>query len=432
MTDASSAEKKQALAQVLQIMEAHGLGADDVRKALKHKKGETASAGPGRRATLGQMVMRVFYYLGGTLVFAGLGIYIHTVWHDLSSLPRVLITLGTGFVAYLLGILFARDKDLEKAATPAHILAFLLQPVGMFVLLREYFHGNDFALGAMVVFGPLAVQQALTFAALKRASLLLYSLLYFYGFIGAATVYYSFDRGIAALACGLFLFFVTVDMQRKRAYRDLTPFFFILSPALALAGLYYHVGRTIYDPLALSLCMGFLMHAVLSKSKTLFFMSLLYIAAYFCAGPGGGWATWSHYRRYHEIAAIFAGTSLVLAGQWLTRSPFISAFPVWLFVGTAYVLGGIYGLLYDTPGEPLFAGAATLAIYAALTLRSRAMLAASILILISFTVSYAERHFAHQVGWPLLLILFGGLLLLSGFVFARLSARIKENSVQKT
>jgi hypothetical protein len=116
------------------------------------------------------MVMRVFYYLGVTLVFAGLGIYIHIVWDDLSSLSRVLITLGTGFVAYLLGILFARDKHLEKAATPAHILAFLLQPVGMFVLLREYFHGNDFALGAMVVFGPLAVQQVLTFAAQRAAS----------------------------------------------------------------------------------------------------------------------------------------------------------------------------------------------------------------------------------------------------------------------
>ena len=432
MTDTSSAEKKQALAHVLQIMEAHGLGAEDVRKALKHKRSGNTTAESGRPETLGQMVLRVFYYLGGTLVFAGLGIYIHTVWDDLSSLPRVLITLGTGFVCYLLGILFARDKYLEKAATPAHILAFLLQPVGMFVLLREYFHGNDFSLGAMVVFGPLAVQQVLTFAALKRASLLLYSLLYFYGFVGAATVYFSFDRGIAALACGLFLFFMTVDMQRKQAYRDLTPFFFILSPSLTLAGLYYHVGRTVYDPLALSLCMGFLMHAVLSKSKTLFLMSVLYIAAYFCAGPGGGWVTWNHYQHYHEIAAIIAGTSLVLAGQWLTRSPLISAPPVWLFVGTAYALGGIYGLVYGTKGEPLFAGAATLAIYAALILRSRAMLGASILILIGFTVSYAERHFAHQASWPLLLILFGVLLVLSGFVFAWLSARIKGNSVQKT
>ena len=43
-----------------------------------------------------------------------------------------------------------------------------------------------------------------------------------------------------------------------------------------------------------------------------------------------------------------------------------------------------------------------------------------------------ERRFAHQASWPLLLILFGVLLVLSGFVFAWLSVRIKENSVQKT
>jgi len=38
--------------------------------------------------------------------------------------------LGTGFVAYLLGLVFARDKLLEKAATPSFIIAFLLQTAG--------------------------------------------------------------------------------------------------------------------------------------------------------------------------------------------------------------------------------------------------------------------------------------------------------------
>ena len=75
-------------------------------------------------------------------------------------------------------------------------------------------------------------------------------------------------------------------------------------------------------------------------------------------------------------------------------------------------------------GEPLFAGAATLAIYAALTLRSRAMLAASIISLITFITYYAKRDFAESVGWPLLQILFGFIILLAGFVFAPLSARI--------
>ncbi|HKQ10763.1 MAG TPA: hypothetical protein VJS85_06200, partial [Rhizomicrobium sp.] len=94
------------------------------------------------------------------------------------SLQRVLITLGPGFVAYLLGILFARHPDLEKAATPAHLVAFVMQPTGLFVLLDEYFTGDDAALGAMAVFGPLALQQFLTFINLRRPSLLLFTLLF--------------------------------------------------------------------------------------------------------------------------------------------------------------------------------------------------------------------------------------------------------------
>jgi hypothetical protein len=378
------------------------------------------------------MVLRVFYYLGGTLVFSGLGIYISTVWHDLQSFSRVLVTLGAGFVAYLLGILFARDKHLEKAATPAHILAFLLQPVGISVLLKEYFNGDDTALGAMIIFGPLAVQQLLTFLSLKRPSLLLFSLLYIYGFLGAATIHYSFDRGIAALACGLFLFFMSVDMHRKQAYRDLTPLFFMLGSSLILAGLYYHVGRTLYDPLVLAVSLGFLLHAVLSESRTLYVLSFLYIAAYFCGGLGGWFGGNAYRRHYDELTALFTGTSLLLAGHWLNQSRFISASPIWFFVGASFALGGVYSMVHDTPGEPLFAGAATLAIYAALALRSRAMLAASIISLITFITYYFKRHFSESVGWPLLLILFGFIILLAGFVFARLSARIREQSLQKT
>ncbi len=274
--------------QILQIIEANHLDAADIRKVARAARKDASQGGPGRRVALSQIVLRVFYYLGGTLVFAGLGIYIETAWHDLTSVQRVLVTLGPGFVAYLLGIIFARNPDLEKAATPAHILAFVLQPVGGFVLLKEFFHGNDTALGAMLVFGTLAVQQLLTFVALKRPSLLLFSLLFIYGFAGAATVHFDLDFGIAALACGLFLYFISVDLQRKGAYRDLTPLFFTLGSALMLAGVSYHVGRTIYEPLTLALCLGFLMHAVLSDSKMLYVMSLVYIAGYFWGGPAAG------------------------------------------------------------------------------------------------------------------------------------------------
>jgi hypothetical protein len=431
MTEAPSSAKDLAIAEILRIIEANNLDAADLRKLVKATRTNASRDDRGRPATLGSLVLRVFYYLGGTLVFAGLGIYLETVWQDLTSLQRVLVTLGPGFVAYLLGIVFARNKDLESAATPAHIVAFVMEPVGAFVLLKEFFHGNDTALGAMIVFGPLAVQQFLTFFALRRPSLLLFTLLFTYGFAGAATVHFDFDFGISALACGLFLYLLSVDMHRKHAYRELTPLFFTLGSGLMLAGLSYHVGGMIYEPLALALCFGFLMHAVLSESRTLYVMSLLYVAGYFFDGLGGSWWGWSTYQRHHyELTAMFTGASLAMAGHWLSRSSFISASPVWLFVGTAFALGGAYGMLYDTAVAPLFAGVATLAIYAALALRSRAMLAAAILGLLGFIGDYAQRHFAKSVSWPLLLIVFGFVILVAGFVFARLSGRIKESALQ--
>ncbi len=238
-----AAAKTRAIAEIGRIVEANGLERTTSRDLRRHirRRRRRAGAAPSR-APGSPLVLRVFYYLGGTLVFAGLGIYIQTVWQDLTSVQRVLITLGPGLVAYLLGILFARHPDSRQAATPAHIVAFVMQPVGVFVLLEEFFHGNDAALGAMVVFGPLAVQQLLTFIALRRASLLLFTLLFTYGFAGAATVHFDVDFGVSALACGGFLYFLSVDMHRREAYRELTPLFFALGSGLMLAGLSYHVG----------------------------------------------------------------------------------------------------------------------------------------------------------------------------------------------
>jgi hypothetical protein len=43
-------------------------------------------------------------------------------------------------------------------------------------------------------------------------------------------------------------------------------------------------------------------------------------------------------------------------------------------------------------------------------------------------VDYTQRYFNDSVSWPLLLILFGFIVLLFGVVFAKLSGRIKEQS----
>ena len=431
MTGTDRPERAQAIATILRLMQEHGIDPSDLRSHVDAPPSAGPTRATSRRRALGPLVLRVFYYLGGTLVFTGLGIYIETVWNELTSFQRVLITFGPGFIAFVLGILFARNPDLEKAATPAHIVAFVMQPVGVGVFLNEYFEGDNPALGAMVIFGPLALQQFLAFHALKRRSLLLFTLLFACAFLGAATVYYDFDRGVAALASGTFLYFIGVDVQARKAYRDISPVCFVLGAGLMMAGLYYHAGRTIYDPLILALSLAFLMHAVILEARTLFVLAVLYLIAYTWGGITESFSMLLR-RHYHEATAVVAGTSIVLSGHWLTRSTFTSASPLWFFAGTSFALGGVYSALNNTVAEPLFAGIATLAIYAALALRSRAMLASAILALIIYIIAYAQQHFADSVSWPLLVILFGFMVLAAGWVFARLSVRMRLNTESTT
>lgn len=416
---ALSPSQQEGLKQVVGLMQVHNLSVNNVRDAFKKDK-----AIEGKGYSKSELILRLFTYLGGTLIFAGLAVFIGMIWDDIGSLARVIITLGSGFTAYLIGVIFANDKRYEKAATPLFIIAFLLQPTGMFVFLDEYFQGGAPELGAMLVFGLLAIQQGLTFVKHRRPALLLFTLLYGIGCAVAGTEYLDINRGIVSLIIGVFLFFVSVDLQKRPDFKDQTPLFFIISTVFFFSGLYYFIGRTVLDPIGLSITLAMLAYAVHRDNKTLYVMSALYMFCYFAGGPGGGWyGGWNHYK---ELTAVFTGTSLLLTGHWMSKSSYISLYPLWMFLGMGIALGGAYSIVFDTPFETLYVAISVGAIYASLLLRSRAALAASVLSFLGFISSFSARFFADTVGWPLMLMFIGVIILGAGFVFARLAGRIKN------
>jgi hypothetical protein len=422
---AHTAAQKDGLEQILRLMETHNLSGADVKRAAADHKKEQKEAAKGYSKS--EMILRLFAYMGGALIFAGLSVFIETIWDDISSLPRVIITLGTGFTAYICGVIFALDKRFEKVATPAFILAFIMQPTGLFVLLKEYFPGDDAALGSMIVFAPLAIQQFCTFLKFRYSSLLLYSLIYLLGFAFGFVEYFDIDRGFSSLTIGTFLLFATINLQLKDKFKDQTPLFFVVATLLFFGGVYYYVGRTLFDPVALSLTFALLGFAVIKESKTLYVMSMLYMTGYFIGGPGGGGYNLD-WHFYNQLTAIFTGASLVAAGQWLReRTNFISLAPFWMFLGTGYALAGLYGVM-PVALEPVGIALAAVAIYGALLLKSRAVLAAAVLSMITFIVKFSAEHFANTIGWPIMLIVLGIIVVGSGFTFARLAGRIKATA----
>ena len=80
------------------------------------------------------VLTRVLAYLGGTFVFAGLGVFIAMNWESMNFAARVVITLGSGIAAFVLALIAANDERYEKAATPLFLIAALLQPVGLLVI----------------------------------------------------------------------------------------------------------------------------------------------------------------------------------------------------------------------------------------------------------------------------------------------------------
>src|SRR5918994_438862 len=108
--DADMDVRDRALQDIVILARQHGLRSSDIAAAL----GEAAiTAAEGGRWQ--GVLVRVLGFLGGTFVFAGIGVFIALQWEHLNSAARVVVTLGSGVAAFALAVLSAKDARFEKA-----------------------------------------------------------------------------------------------------------------------------------------------------------------------------------------------------------------------------------------------------------------------------------------------------------------------------
>ena len=149
-------------------------------------------------------------YIGGTFVFAGLGLLLSMIWPDISPLQRVVITLGPGMVAFVLGIFAHRDVRFAKGATPLFLIAAFLQPSGLFVFLDEFVpKTGDPELAALIGFAIIDLQQGMAYLQLRRASLLFLTILFWLAFIGTTMAWLDVDEDIIGITVGLSTLFLS-------------------------------------------------------------------------------------------------------------------------------------------------------------------------------------------------------------------------------
>jgi hypothetical protein len=80
---------------------------------------------------------RVLYFIGGGVVITGIVALIGQIWNDLGAVMHIVVTLGSGLAAYVVGVLLSSKRWLGAAGPAFFLIAALVLPLGMVVALDE-------------------------------------------------------------------------------------------------------------------------------------------------------------------------------------------------------------------------------------------------------------------------------------------------------
>jgi hypothetical protein len=276
-------DRSRALASIAAIARQHDLSVAEISAAL----GDAAAAVPSEHRGRGVLV-RVLGYLGGTFVFAGIGVFIALQWSQMNSAARVIVTLGSGLAAFVPAVIASKERGLEKVATPLFLLAAALEPTGMLVAFNEYGSGGDWRYAMLLTSGAMAAQFGATFASLRRSTPLFMTLFFGTLFWWTALDLLDAEPKVIALVVGASTLFSAAGINRTE-YRDITPVWYLFGAAAFLYGLFDIVERTPFEIVFVAAAAGFVYLSVTLHSRTLLAVATLALLAY------TGWFTEEHF-----------------------------------------------------------------------------------------------------------------------------------------
>jgi hypothetical protein len=277
-------DRDRALQDIVVLARQHGLRAPDIAAALGESADGAAQVSGRRQAVL----VRVLGFLGGTFVFAGVGVFIALQWEHLNSAARVVVTLGAGVVAFALAALSAREPRFERATVPFFLVAAALEPTGMAVAFKEYGSGGDWRVAILIIAATMALQFGGAFARVRRTTPLFLAMVFAVLFWWTGFDLVNADGGLTAAILGGSMVLAAVGIDRT-VHRDITPIWYFLGSAAFLGGLFDLVERSPVELLFVAAAAGFVYLSVTVHSRTLLVVATLAILAY------TAWYTGQHF-----------------------------------------------------------------------------------------------------------------------------------------
>ncbi len=293
------ATKQEAISEIIRLTRQFDIGAEEITQGMMPVADASAK-------NVGSVVKRVFGYLGGVFILAGIGTYIAMFWPNMNSFTRVLVTFGSGFMCYMLAVIAMKDKpSYAKMVAPLLLIAALLQPTGLFVAIDEWFNsGSDERYAALFVFGVIGLQQFFTFRALKHWVLLFFAV------------------GYGAIFVGTLMDIIDVP---------------------------------------------------------------------------------------HIFAGLTIGTSLLCIAYSISKTAYHRTAGLWYFIGSVLFLYNMFDWVEGSPLEILYLAATGFTVYLSVLVQSTVLLVVGVLAMLSYIGYFTAQHFVQSIGWPITLIVIGGL-----------------------
>jgi uncharacterized membrane protein len=264
--------RQDALQEIISIARLHNLSTEDITHALNDKKESAVQESGG-------ILSRLFGYIGGILVFAGICILIGQMWEDFDSYTRVVVTLGTGFSAYLFGLAAIGHEKFDRAATPLLLIAALFQPTGIFVMLDEFSRGGEPEHGILFMAGTMLLQQGLTFWQKRRTTLAFTSIVFGGIFFVTLMDIFEIDSDLIGLCTGASLMLISWALSQSPHRSIAAPWYFVGSVA-TLVSFGDIVRDTVMESLFLGLSAFFIFLSTRARSRTLLLVGTIAMLCY--------------------------------------------------------------------------------------------------------------------------------------------------------
>jgi hypothetical protein len=217
-----------------------------------------------------------------------------------------MVTLGTGLIAFVMGLVCLADKKYERAATPLFLMSSLLQPTGILVMLHEYSSGGDARHGLLFMAAYMLIQQGSTFWAKGRTVLAFSAILFGGVFFANLFDILDINEKLIGVVIGTSLLFIAYALNQSK-HIAIAAFWYFIGSVVLLWSVFESVKHSALEPLYLGVCALMIFVSTYVRSRTLLLigtLAMLFYIGYYTAKHFANTVGW-------PIALVLIGIALI-------------------------------------------------------------------------------------------------------------------------